>query len=115
MNGRIRIVDGIRCKVRSISRDRYIPTVEFEWARKAAGLPGKALAVGLYLYYRSKLEKSPTVTLSFKSLHLRFNVDRRVARAGLSALEKVGLVKVTHRPRKSAIVTLLPAPKEDGL
>src|SRR5262249_50139747 len=65
--------------------------IPLAWLGSAAGLPGKALAVGLAIWFQRGLKKCETVTLTGPILH-QFGVDRHAKYRALTALEKAGLV-----------------------
>jgi hypothetical protein len=83
--------------------------IPWSWLTLAARLPGKALQVGLALWFRSGLTKSSTVSLSLSSLKESLSVHRDAARRGLAALEQAELVRVKRRPGRKPQVTILPA------
>jgi hypothetical protein len=79
------------------------------WLSQAAGLPGKALAVALALWYAAGLTRGATVLLSRGVLRL-FHVGRHAAGRALANLERSGLVAVERRRGRCPQVTLLPSP-----
>ncbi len=80
--------------------------VPWRWIETAAGLPGKALAVGLAAWHEAGCRKCSTVPLNLS----RLAVPRRTAHRGLCELARVGLVSVDRRKGRPPLVTLLPAP-----
>ncbi len=84
--------------------------VPLPWLMVAAQLPGKALAVGIALWFRSGLERSPTVSLPSTLLGL-FGVDRHAKARALKALEEAALVAVERGNGKNPIVTILETPE----
>lgn len=88
----------------------FIPAFPLSWLAHLAPLPGKALAVYLVLYFRSRIEQSRTVTLKTATLAY-FGISRREKQLALQRLETIGLITVERRPRRNPRVTLL-APYE---
>jgi hypothetical protein len=78
------------------------------WIEKAAALPGKALALGLAVWFRSGITGGQVV-LGVSAL-ARFSVGRKAAYAALKALEGAGLVRVARKKGGRPRITLLPAP-----
>ena len=76
----------------------------------AARLPGKAFVIGIVIWYRIGLTRSPTITLSSTVLS-RFGVDRHAKRRGLEALERASLIAVDRRSGKNPSITILEAPE----
>jgi hypothetical protein len=79
--------------------------VPLAWINKAAELPGKALAVGLALWFLRGCQKRRTVRLTRRTLE-RFAVKRKPGYLGLQKLEAAGLVRVLRRVGTSPIVTI---------
>ncbi len=79
------------------------------WLEQAAVLPGKALHIGLALWFMAGMTKSQTVKLS-RSLAAQFGTLPDASRRALSTLEKAGLVSVIRHPGRSPVVTLLEVP-----
>ena len=80
--------------------------IPLDWLGRAAAVPGRALHVGLAIWFRVGCEKSDTVRLTRKNLD-RFKVGRHAGYRGLLALEKAGLVKVVRHPGRCPVVTLI--------
>ncbi len=72
---------------------------------QAAALPGKALAIGLVLWFKAGVSSSHTVPAS-GSLLRRFGVGRGAARCGLLSLEIAGLIKVKRHAGRCPVVTI---------
>jgi len=86
--------------------------VPLAWLRRAADLPGKALAVGLALWFLRGCRKSWTVRLTRRTL-ARFGVNRKPGYLGLENLEAAGLVRACRHSGKSPMVTIvLPKSKQ---
>jgi hypothetical protein len=79
------------------------------WLARAAALPGKALAVGLAVWFRRGLCKKRTFRL-FPSAPTRFGVNRFALYRALKALEGAGLVTVQRVPGGSPVITLITNP-----
>ena len=75
------------------------------WLRAAARLPGRALAVGLALWFKAGVSKRATVKLS-SSVRDKIGLDRYSARRGLEALERAELVDVDRQRGRSPVVTI---------
>jgi hypothetical protein len=83
--------------------------IPLPWLEKAAQLPGRALAVGIVIWYRAGLHSSNTIVLTSAILN-RFGVSRHAKRRALTALEEASLIAVTRRGNKNPEVTILEAP-----
>ena len=83
------------------------------WLHRAAKLPGRALHVGLALWFLAGLEKCNNVTMTWATF-ARFGVSPDSGRRGLAALERVGLVSVERRTGCCPRVTILESPIEEG-
>src|SRR5262249_20647683 len=87
--------------------------VPLGWLTRAAGLPGKALAVGMALWLLRGLQRRQTVRLTKKTL-LRFSVSRKQGYAALRSLETAELVSVArHRGKSPEVTILLPGRRRD--
>ena len=86
--------------------------IPWSWLSRACVLPGKAMIVGLALWFWAGLEKKRTVRVRNCDLQ-KLGVGRDAARRGLSALAHSGLISVDRHPGRSPIVTLLEGPSED--
>jgi hypothetical protein len=76
------------------------------WIAAAVGAGGKALAVGMALFYQHGMHPDAPVVLS-RTLLAKFGVGRKAGYSGLAALEQAGLVSVERQPGKAARVTIL--------
>lgn len=81
------------------------------WLAVAAELPGKALAVGLALWYRKGIIDAETVRPSWK-LWKMLGIGRHAARRGLANLEAAGLVTVERKVGKNPLVTISTSPPQ---
>lgn len=80
------------------------------WLSHAAGLPGKALHLGVALWFAAVRArgKNPAVILT-SPLARQFGLSARTTRnRAMSALETAGLVSVRGRSGRSPVVTILP-------
>jgi hypothetical protein len=82
--------------------------VPLAWLARAGQLPGKAVQVGIGLWYLAGLKHTRTVSLS-SALLRSFGVDRRAKRRALGWLEQAGLIIVARHPGRNPRVTLLDA------
>jgi DNA-binding IscR family transcriptional regulator len=72
------------------------------------GLPGKALAVGLMLWFQSGLTRRRTVHFCLAHAATQ-GVPTSTARRAVRELERAGLVTVQRKPGRGLDVTLLDA------
>ena len=79
--------------------------IPMSWLTRAARLPGKALHVGLLLWFRVGCEKSVTVRLTRSHCNL-FGLTRHVVYRALKRLEEAGLVEVSRHRGRCPIVTI---------
>ena len=79
--------------------------VPLAWLHRAAKLPGKALAVGVAVWFKAGATRSREVRLSGQLLS-RFGLNRHSAQRGLAALEAERLVSVERHPGRCSVVTL---------
>lgn len=74
--------------------------IPIEWLTAAARLPGKALAVGVAIWFRVGCQPYDADVSICNTLLSRLGVHRVSGYRGLAALEQAGLVAVTrHRGR----------------
>jgi hypothetical protein len=80
------------------------------WLSRIFAMPawtsGRALRVGLALWYRVGVKMSRTVKPTWETWRL-FGISPDAARRGLADLEGVGLVVVDRRPGCCPVVTIL--------
>lgn len=69
--------------------------IPLAWLQDAATLPGKALHVGISLWFLSGVTRSRSVQFN-QNRQERYGVKRDAARRGLLALERAGLVSVAR-------------------
>lgn len=79
--------------------------IPIAWLSTACRLPGKALHVGLAIWYRKRVFKKPEVPVTPHLLET-FGVDRRTGYRALANLEAADLVKVDRRRGRSPRVTI---------
>ena len=82
------------------------------WLIKAAKLPGRALHVGIVLWFLAGMKRSHQISLSRLQL-TNLGVKRHSGYRGVEALERAGLVSVDRKRGRQAIVTLLESPKAE--
>jgi hypothetical protein len=80
--------------------------IPLAWVQAAAMLPGKALAVGMHVWYVAGRRKAATVPLNLS----RLGMTQPTASRALRALESSGLLSVDRRSGRPPLVTILPAP-----
>jgi hypothetical protein len=91
--------------------DRFLcGPVPLVWLSMAAKLSGKALHVGIALWYLAGVTKSFTVKLTRSTLTL-FGVSRWSVSRNLRLLELAGLVTVERRKGKVPLVTIVEEPR----
>jgi hypothetical protein len=88
--------------------------VPMPWVERAARLPGKALAVGLLLWFRHGMGDAP-IAVS-RPLTERFGVSRKAAGRALTALERAGLIRADRAAGRLARARIVhtQAPGPDG-
>ena len=87
--------------------------IPLAWIGLASALPGKALAVGVALWFQAGLVKRNEVKLSRKLLE-RFGVKRDAARRGLGLLEEKGLVSVQRHTGRCPLVQICDPSDEES-
>jgi len=80
--------------------------IPLKWLTTASKLPGRALHVGISLWYLSGLRKTRVIKLT-NVLLADFGVKKDAKRRGLKALEEAGLISIEKRKCKNPIVTIL--------
>ena len=79
--------------------------IPLRWLTVAAALPGKALVLGLALWFRRGVTGDSSVTVN-SSLRSRFGIDRYAFYRALRQLQHAGLVGVRDRPGKVSVVSI---------
>ena len=85
--------------------------VPMDWFIVAARLPGRALHVGMMVWFLAGVTKSGAVDLSLSGM-ARIGVKRSTASRALWQLEQAGLVSVDRNSGRKPRVTLLSAPPQ---
>jgi DNA-binding MarR family transcriptional regulator len=81
--------------------------IPMNWLNRAAGLPGKALHVGIALWHLAGLTRHVS-TVSLSATVLRdMGISRTTGYRALAALEEAGLVRVERQPGRLSRVTIL--------
>ena len=80
--------------------------IPWSWIAAAATLPSRALLVGLCLWRLVGAMKSDTIFFGNSDLR-QLGIDRATKSRALRALERAGLINVTHQPGRFPKVTLL--------
>ncbi len=83
--------------------------IPLAWLRAAAQLPGKALHVGVALWFLVGVSGSSTVPLQ-PSLLRQFGVDRHAGYRAVHALEGAALVQVRRHRGRAPMVTVVGGP-----
>lgn len=86
--------------------------IPWAWLDRAGRLPGKALAVALWLWMQAGCKKNRTVRFQLAGV-TAMGMHADTARRGLRALANAGLVSILHRPGCGLEVTLLEAPADE--
>ena len=76
------------------------------WLVVAANLPGKALHIGIALWFWSGIKKSGTFVFSCNTIR-DLGISRQTCYAQLKAMEKAGLLSIEARKGKKPQITLL--------
>jgi len=79
------------------------------WLAAAAKQPGRALHVGIAVWFLAGIKRNAVIALS-SSILVSFGVNRHAVYRGLKALERAGLVSVVRKPGRLPQVTLLDGP-----
>jgi hypothetical protein len=86
---------------------RYLRSpIPLAWLQAAACLPGRALHVGLALWYLIGVTRSTTVQLSSVRL-AGLGVDRSAKRRALTALVDAGLITMDQVPGRNPMITVI--------
>ena len=84
--------------------------IPLTWLAKAAAIPGKALTLGIALWFEAGCENSATIKAS-GGLFAKLYVGRNASYRGLRKLEKAGLVEVERHQGRNPVVTIIQADK----
>jgi hypothetical protein len=77
------------------------------WVKRAAKLPGKALVVGMAIWFLRGVTGTVEGIAVTDKLAAGFGVNRKVRYRAITALEKEGLICVDRRKGRSPRVTLV--------
>jgi hypothetical protein len=80
--------------------------IPLDWLQQAARLPGRALHLGIALWYLDGFQQTRTVQAK-PSVIRDFGLDRYASYRALHQLEEVGLVSVVRKKGAAPMVTLL--------
>jgi hypothetical protein len=81
--------------------------ISLDWLTQAGRQSGKALHVGIALWFLSGVKRSKRkIALSQSTLNL-LGVSRHSGYRGISKLETAGLISVVRHPGRNPIVTIL--------
>ena len=98
----------VRIELPSVAaqRDRqFVPALPWRLFTALAPLPGKALAVYLMLWRRSRVERNRIVSLT-SAVWAQCGLTRRQKALALACLERQGLITMQHCRGKNPQVTL---------
>jgi hypothetical protein len=84
--------------------------VPIKWLSVAGGLPGKAMQVGVYLWFMAGLTDSLQVKVSPSKLAGEWSVSRYALYAALDQLAAADLISAERRKGSAALVTLRVVP-----
>lgn len=79
------------------------------WLTPCSQLGGKALNVGLAIWFLAYLTKSSKVKLTHRTIE-KFGLNRHSSYRGLARIEKAGLVSVVRKTGNCPNITLLNVP-----
>ena len=79
--------------------------IPLDWISTAAKLPGKALAVGIALWWLGGMSKGGEVKVTKTALNA-LNVSRDALYDGLKRLEEANLITVIRKPGKRPLVRI---------
>lgn len=79
--------------------------VQLSWLIAAGKLPGKALVVGMGLWYMAGLTGSKSVKAT-GALWKTLSISRQAAYRAVTVLESHGLIKVQRQPGRASVVTI---------
>jgi hypothetical protein len=85
-----------------------------DWVIRASRLPGRALHVGIEVWFRCGMSKSPTSAFSVSRTAKALEVGRASITRGLQALEHASLVKVDRGNGRRSLVTVLECPEDSS-
>jgi hypothetical protein len=77
--------------------------VPMSWIARASALPGRALAVGIFVWFRRGIVGETTVKVNLSRIP---GIDRYAAARGLAELEQAGLVSVVRARGRAPMVNI---------
>ena len=86
--------------------------IPWTWLTKASCLSGKALNIGVVIWFLAGIKRTHTIELSSKQLR-EFGVTRFAKGRGLRQLELHGLVSVQRHKGHNPVVTILQTPENE--
>lgn len=106
---------GSRRTVRRKSGDEFLRgPIPLPWLARAAALRGKALAVGIAIWFKHGATKGKPVKAS-ASLLDKLKVNRKSGYRALESLESAGLINVQRQAGRAPIVNIVAvSPAPDG-
>jgi hypothetical protein len=84
--------------------------IPWDWLVAAMALPGRALAVGLVVWFEAGCKTRRTVSVSLARLG-RAGLSEGAARRGLRLLERARLISIAYPPGRGLVVTILEGPR----
>ncbi len=89
--------------------------IPLDWVTIASKLGGKALHVGIALWFFAGMKRTRVISLNLSQPE-RFGFDRFSGSRALAALEEAALVRVERHPGRKPVVTILDGakPSQDG-
>ena len=91
----------------SVTAGRFLRgPIPLTWLHCASRLPGKALHVGIAIWFRAGLRRSPVIDVSTVFSN-EFGVLRDAKHRAIRQLEKAGLISTAKLPGRSIRVTLM--------
>lgn len=75
------------------------------WLEKAAALPGKALTVGIIIWWFHGMNANQPIKVTRKALE-RFSISEDAYRDGLKRLELAGLIEVVRSKGQRALIRI---------
>ncbi|MDP4836405.1 MAG: hypothetical protein NWS01_04560 [Burkholderiales bacterium] len=80
--------------------------IPLDWLTAAARLPGKAINVGIALWWLAGMSKTGALKLTRQS-QLALNISKDAERDGLRRLRQAGLIELTARPGQRHSVRII--------
>jgi hypothetical protein len=85
----------------------FVDPSPLRWLGRACGLPGKALATALAVWFVAGLRNRREGLPLTAAVMNRFRVSRYAKSRALRALEAAGLIRVERRSRRNPLVTIV--------